>query len=114
MRIIATGPVNIAYIDVGQGDSILLRDPGGFDVLIDGGRTSAGPTVVAFLKEQGVDTLEVMIVTHPDADHVGGLIHVLNDNEIVMGSVLYNGYDGQYSGRLAICIPASKLITPLC
>jgi competence protein ComEC len=93
-RTIATGPVNIAYIDVGQGDAILLRDPGGFDVLIDGGRPAAGPTVVAFLKENQVYELEVMIVTHPDADHVGGLINVLNDNEIVVGQVLYNGYQG--------------------
>lgn len=71
------GPLGAHFIDVGQGDSILLRAPDGTDILIDGGPRIAGPTVVAYLNEQGVDDIEVMVLTHPDADHVGGLIDVL-------------------------------------
>ncbi len=47
--------LTISFIDVGQGDSALLRDSSGFDVLIDGGKPIAGPTVVAYLREQGID-----------------------------------------------------------
>ena len=46
--------LQISYINVGQGDSALIRDSSGFNVLIDGGKTSAGPTVVAYLRAQGV------------------------------------------------------------
>jgi beta-lactamase superfamily II metal-dependent hydrolase len=49
--------VNASLMNVGQGDSILLRDGNGFDVLIDGGDTDAGPKVVAYLRAQGVDDI---------------------------------------------------------
>jgi competence protein ComEC len=82
------------YISVGQGDSILLRDGNGFDVLVDGGRSSAGPTVLAHLRAQGITELDVMVATHADADHIGGLIDVLAAGDITVQQVLYNGYPG--------------------
>lgn len=85
---------SVAFISVGQGDSALLRDPSGFDVLIDGGRASAGPTVVAYLRAQGVDDVEVLVATHADADHIGGLLDVLALNDIPVQAVEYNGYLG--------------------
>jgi beta-lactamase superfamily II metal-dependent hydrolase len=84
----------ISFINVGQGDSALLRDSNGFDVLIDGGPTSAGATVVDYLRSQGVDNLEVMLNTHADADHVGGLVTVLEAVDISVGAIYYNGYPG--------------------
>ena len=86
--------LQVSFIDVGQGDSALIRDASGFDVLIDGGKTSAGPTVVAYLREQSVDDIEVMIASHADSDHIGGLIDVLEIGDIPVESVLYNGYPG--------------------
>lgn len=81
-------PVQVAFIDVGQGDSTLIRSDD-FAVLIDGGLPSAGPTVVAYLQQQEVPDLDVMLVTHADGDHVGGLeaaqtlVHVTHqDNNI--------------------------------
>ncbi len=47
-----TSTLRIAYIDVGQGDAALIRNSGGFVILIDGGKTSAGPVVVAYLRAQ--------------------------------------------------------------
>ncbi len=84
----------ISFIDVGQGDSILIQDLDGFDVLIDGGRTSAGETVLAFLRSRGVDDIDVMIASHADSDHIGGLIDVLEADDIPVEQVLYNGYPG--------------------
>lgn len=68
----------VSFIDVGQGDSIYIKTPSGNDVLIDGGPKTAGIAVVAYLQSQGGDDLELVIATHPDADHVGGLMAVLD------------------------------------
>ena len=68
----------VTYIDVGQGDSMLLK-VGDCDILIDAGTANYGSTVSSYLKKQGVDDIELMINTHPDADHCGGLTQVLKD-----------------------------------
>lgn len=71
-----SGNVSVHFIDVGQGDSILIKAPGK-TVLIDGGPRSAGSTVVSYLRLQGVTTIDLLISTHPHEDHIGGLIDVL-------------------------------------
>lgn len=48
-----TASLQVSFINVGQGNSALIQDINGFDVLIDGGKSSAGPTVVAYLRDQG-------------------------------------------------------------
>jgi len=73
----------IVVLDVGQGDSVLLRTPHGRTVLVDGGGTSLGDldvgaaVVVPALRSLGVDRLDVVALTHPQADHMGGLFAVL-------------------------------------
>ena len=71
----------VNYINVGQGDSIFIK-VGNCDILIDAGTTSYGSTVSNYLKNKGVDDIELMINTHPDADHCGGLTRVLNDHVV--------------------------------
>lgn len=70
------GVVAVHFIDVGQGDSILILAPGK-TVLIDGGPRSAGTTVVNYLNKQGIKTIDIVISTHPHEDHIGGLLSVL-------------------------------------
>lgn len=82
--------LRVSYINVGQGDSIWLHASDQTDILIDGGPPAAGPTVVAYLQGKGVDDIDVMVLSHGDADHVGGLIDVLSST-IPVGSVIYNG-----------------------
>jgi beta-lactamase superfamily II metal-dependent hydrolase len=82
--------LRVSYIDVGQGDSIWLHASDETDILIDGGPRSAGPGVVAYLQNEGIDDIEVMVLTHAHADHVGGLIDVLRST-IPVESVIYNG-----------------------
>ncbi|NVM22360.1 MAG: lamin tail domain-containing protein [Desulfobacterales bacterium] len=72
-------PLQVHYIDVGQGDSILL-DLGEAEVLIDAGDRSPG--VVTYLEDYVDGSLEAMIATHPHADHIGGLIAVLDTFEV--------------------------------
>ena len=68
----------VHYIDVGQGDSILIK-VGDCDILIDAGKPAQGTTVSNYLKQQKVDDIELMINTHLDDDHYGGLTQVLKD-----------------------------------
>jgi len=74
--------IKIIFLDVGQGDAILIEE-GANQVLIDGGRS--GRTLLEKLGENMPfwdRKIETMIVTHPDADHYGGLISVLDRYEV--------------------------------
>jgi len=66
--------LTVHFIDVGQGDAILI-DRGGTHILVDGGPTSSN--VLAYLQGQGVDDIDLLVATHPHADHIGGLPDVL-------------------------------------
>ncbi len=68
--------LEVHYIDVGQGDSILIRQ-GDQSMLIDAGNNNKGTTVWSYLLHQNVDHLTYAIGTHPDADHIGGMDVVL-------------------------------------
>lgn len=67
----------LSFIDVGQGDSALVQS-GGENYLVDAGRPEEGPEVVDFLRSRGVEELDGIVATHPDADHIGGMPEVLD------------------------------------
>lgn len=73
MPIIAAGPdqMEVHFIDVGQGDSTLVTC-GGHAMLIDAGDDTKGTAIQNYLKKQKVTKLDYLILTHPDADHIGG------------------------------------------
>jgi beta-lactamase superfamily II metal-dependent hydrolase len=62
---------------VGQGDAVLVQ-AGGTSHLIDAGNTEEGPNVVDFLRSRGVTELDGIVVSNPDADHIGGFLDVLD------------------------------------
>jgi competence protein ComEC len=64
----------VHFIDVGQGDSILVEAQGAF-LLVDGGERGQEDTVIAYCKAQGVKTLNLVVATHPHSDHIGGLAY---------------------------------------
>lgn len=70
------------FIDVGQGDSTLLVTPNGKTVLIDGGKESEAAQLIQHLTDLGIQTIDLMVATHPDADHIGGLVPVLEQFEV--------------------------------
>ncbi len=78
-----TRPPELIYLDVGQGDSALIRLPKRIEILMDGGGTPfskfdvGARTVVPALRALGVDELELVIASHPDTDHIEGLVSVL-------------------------------------
>jgi competence protein ComEC len=59
-----SGSLSVSFIDVGQGDGMLVQ-AGGEDYLIDAGRAEEGPNVVDFLRGRGVEALEGIVVTNP-------------------------------------------------
>jgi len=81
-----TGELKVHFIDVGQGDAILI-DLEDTEILIDGGDRSPG--VTGYLNQYVDGPLEVMVATHPHADHIGGLIAVLDAFEV--DQVWHNG-----------------------
>ena len=72
------GDLVVHFIDVGQGDSILIETPNGNTMLIDGGSRGEGDTVTEYLNQLDVSTINVMVATHPHEDHIGGLNDVLS------------------------------------
>lgn len=72
------GNVQVHFIDVGQGDAILIETPGHDAVLIDGGNNGKGNTILAYLQKEGIADIDYLIATHPDADHIGGLDEIMD------------------------------------
>lgn len=71
-----SGVLTVAFIDVGQGDSIYIESPTGSQVLVDGGKGRAVLRGLGELMPSGDRSLDVVIATHPDLDHIGGLPEV--------------------------------------
>ena len=81
--------LTISFIDVGQGDSILVILPNTKTLLIDGGERDSSSKVLSTLQEHGLSYIDVVVATHPHADHIGGLIDVINN--VNVGQVLDSG-----------------------
>ncbi|MDP8218248.1 MAG: ComEC/Rec2 family competence protein [Candidatus Theseobacter exili] len=91
------GILMVASLDVGQGDSVVVRAPGGKTLLIDGGPRGNGKylknagekDVIPFLNSLGIERIDVIVSTHQDNDHLGGLIPVICQMDV--GCVYDNG-----------------------
>lgn len=74
----------ITFIDVGQGDGILIHGDNGTKVMVDGGSTSekqvAKNCIVSYLKAEGIGTIDYSIITHTDKDHISGILEILENN----------------------------------
>lgn len=68
--------LEVHFMDVGQGDATLIRQ-GSHAMLIDAGNNDKGTAIQSYLQSQGIEQLDYVIGTHPDADHIGGLDVVL-------------------------------------
>lgn len=89
----ATGPA-VEMLDVGHGDSLFIRAPGGTTLLIDGGdrdeyRDLGRRVVVPAMLARGVHHLDYVVCTHPDRDHIGGLHEVVR--RLSVGQMLLGG-----------------------
>ncbi len=74
--------LEVIFFDVGQGDAVLLRTPGGYHYLYDAGvwsptSDSAERTILPELKAMGIRRLDGVILSHPHADHIGGIVTLM-------------------------------------
>lgn len=100
-------PLEIVFLDVGQGDSVFIRTPKGATILVDGGGSPAWlnseyrvgkEVVIPYLERRGIKELDLLISTHPDTDHLQGLEDVLSElgAQLVVippSSLFDDGYD---------------------
>ena len=91
-----TGSVRLTFLDVGQGDAAVLETSEGAVMLVDGGGVSdvidQGRAVIApFLWNRGIRRLDLVVASHPQLDHIGGLASVLR--EFPVGELWTNGVD---------------------
>ncbi len=91
--------MELVMLDVGQGDGIFLRTASGTTFLIDGGSTSVSKVgtyrILPFLKAEGAGSLDYIVVTHTDADHISGIQELLEEagkpGGFHIGSLLLSG-----------------------
>jgi competence protein ComEC len=101
--------LKVHFIDVGQGDSILVQTPDGRNVLVDAGDEGSGDTVVRYLLSKGVHRIDLLVITHPHSDHIGGLPRVLD--EFGVSRILDAGYPhGSRTYRDVLSIIESRKI----
>lgn len=96
-------------LDVGQGDAILLQDPTGATMLVDGGRD--GRTLDRGLRRHGVRRLDIVVITHGDLDHVGGLRDLLLSVDV--GELWVGRWASMSGGLGALVDEAARVGVPV-
>jgi len=66
--------LEVHFLDVGQGDGVLIKTPGGRFMMVDVGTRSSRRRTIPYLKRLGVKRLDGIFLTHSHADHAGSLI----------------------------------------
>ncbi len=97
-RAAETDPLRVIVIDVRQGDATLVISPEGKTMLLDAGQMGsryspydAGrDTIIPLMKSLGLDRVDVLVVTHPHADHIGGVPAIME--EFPVGVIYDSGY----------------------
>lgn len=85
--------LTVHYIDVGQADSILIQTPSGRNMLIDAGNNADSQIILTYLRDKKVNTIDVLVGTHPHEDHIGSMddiIRSFNIGSIYMPKVSSN------------------------
>lgn len=85
-------PLQITYLYVGQGDGMVIQTPTGHNIVIDGGNPGKGKVIERYIKYTGSRRIDLMIVSHSDKDHIGGLIDLL-EGDMNIGAVMISKTD---------------------
>ncbi len=75
---LAVAPLEVTFLDVGEGEAVYIRTPDGKSLLVDAANPATAERIVKFLNSRGVDTLQAVLITHPHPDHMGGIFQLLS------------------------------------
>jgi len=78
----AAQELRVDFYDMGKADSMLITTPKGYRILIDAGTNKGGKALVSRFKKEDVGSLDMMLITHYDKDHVGGADQILEDIDV--------------------------------
>ncbi len=100
--------LEICFISVGQGDSILLRSPDNHYVMVDGGgylgyqsnSTQGEYAVLPYLKHRGIRELDIVFITHFDADHAIGILDILEKRRVNLLVLPYNFEGNEIAAKI--------------
>ena len=93
---LAPKTLSITYFDVGQGDAALIQTPNGKHLLIDAGMWNPGynsgrSIILPHLKYEGINKLDAVILSHPHADHIGGILDLIDS--IPIDTIYNSGFE---------------------
>lgn len=84
-----SGILAVSFLDIGQGDSIYIEAPNGRQMIIDGGPNESLMSALPDVLQYGDKTIDVLVVTNPDADHYSGFLPLIDSYEI--GAIVESG-----------------------
>lgn len=98
--------LEVSFLDVGQGDAILIETPDGFEMLVDGGPNAAVLRALSSERSFFDRDIDLVVSTHPDLDHIGGLIDVLKRYNVK--TILKTENENDKSATVAFAAEAEK------
>lgn len=103
------GRFHLYFFDVGQGDSVFIQTPEEYEILVDGGPKNRVMTELSSAMGFSDRYIDLVVLTHPHADHAGGLAEVLKKYEI--GAVMLTGlvYENSYYDEILKVIQEKKI-----
>ena len=98
--------LTVSFLDVGQGDAILIQTPDGHEMLVDGGRDSSVLRELSKQRSFFDRTIDVVVLTHPDLDHIAGLVDVLKRYQV--GTIVMTTNEGESDAAEAFASAAPQ------
>lgn len=101
-----TGDLTFTFLNVGEADSIFIQTPNNKNILVDTGknygriRNTGNSIIIPFLRVSGINCIDLLVLTHPDSDHIGGTVDVLENIEVK--KLITNGEKAQNKAFLRL------------
>ncbi|MFZ2593920.1 MAG: MBL fold metallo-hydrolase [Minisyncoccia bacterium] len=99
--------MTVSFLDVGQGDAIYIESPTGVQVLVDGGKDAVVLSRISRVMPWHDRSLDMIIGTHPDGDHVSGLVHILR--RFFVEEIMYSELSHNAPGAEAFDVEIAKI-----